>query len=351
MSVLPATSRAWHLVSRPHGTPRPEDFALRETPVGAPAAGHLLIRNHYFSVDPYMRGRMGDTPGYAYFPPYALDEALVGHAVGEVVVSNAAGFAPGDHVLHFGGWREYAEVPSGEATPVDTDGIPLTAYLSVLGMTGLSAYTGLFEIASFRKGDVVFVSGAAGAVGGQAGQLARLSGARRVIGSAGTDEKVRMLVEEFGFDAAFNYRAGSVSDQLRQAAPEGIDLYFDTVGGDHLEAAIGALREHGRVALCGAIAQYNDVEPPPGPRNLAQAIGKRLTMRGMIVTDHQDLLPRFMADVAPWVRSGELVWRETVAEGIEKGPEAFLGLFRGDNTGKMIVRLDHPATGAASPSR
>jgi NADPH-dependent curcumin reductase CurA len=284
---------------------------------------------------------MGVTPGYAYFPPYELGEVLGGHAVGEVIASNVPGFAVGDNVLHFGGWREYAEVPAEEATGIDAQAVPPTAYLSVLGMTGLSAYVGLFEIASFKKGDTVFVSGAAGAVGSQAGQLARLSGASRVIGSAGTDEKVKVLLEEFGFDAAFNYRTAPVAEQLEQAACDGIDVYFDTVGGDHLEAAISSLNEYGRVALCGAIAQYNDIEPPPGPRNLAEAIGKRLSLRGMIVTDHQTLLPRFTEDVSAWIRSGELTWRETVVQGIEKGTEAFLGLFSGDNTGKMIVRLDH----------
>ncbi|MGW1075005.1 NADP-dependent oxidoreductase [Streptomyces sp. NPDC002537] len=341
MTALPVTSREWHLVARPEGEPKPEDFALREAPVTAPAPGHVLVRNHAFSVDPYMRGRMGDTPGYAYFPPYPLGEVLGGHAVGEVVASAAPGIAVGDHVLHFGGWREYADIAAPDATPVDGRTVPLTAYLGVLGMTGLSAYAGLFEVASFKKGDTVFVSGAGGAVGGQVGQMARLSGASRVVGSAGTDEKVRLLVEEFGFDAAFNYRTAPVAEQLRKAAPDGIDVYFDTVGGDHLEAAVHSLNEYGRVALCGAIAQYNDVEPPPGPRNLALAIGKRLTMRGMIVTDHEGLLPRFTEQVSAWVRSGELVWRETAFEGIERGVDAFLGLFRGDNTGKAIVRLDH----------
>lgn len=335
----PATTRAWHLVARPVGEPSPDDFALRETPLAPVADGELLVRNAYFSVDPYMRGRMGDTPGYAYFPPYALDEPLAGHAVGEVLASRADGFAPGDHVLHFGGWREHAVVPAAGATRVDPDAAPLTAYLSVLGMTGLSAYAGLFHVASFQKGDAVFVSGAAGAVGSQAGQMARLKGATRVIGSAGSDEKVRVLVEELGFDAAFNHRTAPVAEQLARAAPDGIDLYFDTVGGDHLEAAIQVMNEHGRIALCGAIAQYNDVEAPPGPRNLAQAIGKRLTLRGMIVTDFQDLLPRFTEEVSAWVRSGELTWRETHHDGIESGLRAFLGLFRGDNVGKTLVRL------------
>ncbi|MFC9943269.1 NADP-dependent oxidoreductase [Streptomyces pratensis] len=342
MSALPATSREWHLVARPQGEPKPEDFALRTAAVRAPGEGHVLVRNLYFSVDPYMRGRMGPTPGYAYFPPYDLNEVLGGHAVGEVVTANAPGIEAGDHVLHFGGWREYADVAAADVTKVGAvDGVPLTAYLSVLGMTGLSAYAGLFEVASFKEGDVVFVSGAAGAVGSQAGQLARINGAARVIGSAGTDEKVEALKERFGFDDAFNYRTAPVAEQLAKAAPEGIDVYFDTVGGDHLEAAIASLNEHGRVAMCGAIAQYNDIEPPPGPRNLAQAIGKRLSLRGMLVTDFEALQPRFIEEVSAWVRSGELDWRETIVEGIENGTGAFLGLFRGDNTGKMIVRLSH----------
>ncbi|MFD0383267.1 NADP-dependent oxidoreductase [Streptomyces stramineus] len=341
MCALPATSREWHLVARPEGEPKPEDFALREAAVGAPGEGRVLVRNLYFSVDPYMRGRMGVTPGYAYFPPYELNEALGGHAIGEVVAANAPGFEPGDHVLHFAGWREYADISAAEATKVGREGIPLTAYLSVLGMTGLSAYAGLYEVASFKKGDVVFVSGAAGAVGSQAYQLARLSGAARVIGSAGTDDKVKTLIEEFGFDAAFNYRTAPVAEQLAKAAPDGIDVYFDTVGGDHLEAAIASLNEHGRVAMCGAIAQYNDIEAPPGPRNLAQAIGKRLSLRGMLVTDFEALQPRFVEDVSTRVLSGELTWTETIVDGIENGTDAFLGLFRGDNTGKMIVRLGH----------
>ncbi|MEU6055947.1 NADP-dependent oxidoreductase [Streptomyces xanthochromogenes] len=335
----PATGREWHLVARPHGRPRPDDFALREVPVPAVGPGQVLIRNHFFSVDPYMRGRMGDTNSYVYFPPMALGEAMGGAAVGEVIACADPALAVGDLVLHFGGWREYAVLPATEATRVDTPGIPLSAHLGVLGMTGLSAYAGLFEVADFRPGDAVFVSGAAGAVGSQVGQMARLAGASRVIGSAGTPEKVKYLVEELGFDAAFNYKDGPVLEQLRAAAPHGIDVYFDTVGGDHLEAAIDVLHEHGRVTLCGAIAQYNDVEPPPGPRNLPVAIGKRLHLHGMLVLDHEKLRPRFTTEVAGWIAAGELTWRETVVDGIEHGVDAFLGLFRGDNTGKMIVAL------------
>ncbi len=321
----------------PHGWPEAEDFALREAAVAAPAEGRILVRNKYFSVDPYMRGRMNDVKSYT--PPFKLDHPMDGGAVGEVIASNAEGFAVGDHVLHGLGWREIAHVPAQHAVKVDPDLAPLSAYLGVLGMTGLTAYAGLFEVASFKEGDAVFVSGAAGAVGSQVGQLAKLKGASRVIGSAGSDEKVKLLVEEYGFDAAFNYKNGPVRDQLREAAPEGIDVYFDNVGGDHLEAAIGALNVHGRATICGMIAQYNATEPTPGPRNMALIIGKRLRLQGMLVGDHADLQPKFVEEVAGWLASGELKYQETVVEGIEKGYDAFVGLLRGENTGKMIVSL------------
>lgn len=206
-------------------------------------------------------------------------------------------------------------------------------------MTGLTAYAGLFDVASFKEGDAVFVSGAAGAVGSQVGQMARLKGASRVIGSAGSDDKVKLLVEEYGFDAAFNYKNGPVAEQLKQAAPDGIDVYFDNVGGDHLEAAISSLNVQGRATICGMIAQYNNTEPTPGPRNLAMVIGKRLRLQGMLVNDHKDLQPEFVREVAGWIASGELKYNETVVEGIENGYDAFLGLLRGENTGKMIVSL------------
>ncbi|MFI9624590.1 NADP-dependent oxidoreductase [Streptomyces sp. NPDC052042] len=336
-AALPTIGREWHLVARPHGWPKAEDLALREAPVAAPGEGRVLVRNLYFSVDPYMRGRMND--GKSYTLPFALDRPMDGGAVGEVIASNAAGLAVGDHVLHGLGWREYAEVPAEHAVKVDPALAPLSAYLGVLGMTGLTAYAGLFEVASFKAGDAVFVSGAAGAVGGQVGQMAKIKGASRVIGSAGSDEKVRFLVEEYGFDAAFNYKNGPVDEQLRQAAPDGIDVYFDNVGGEHLEAALSSLREHGRVTVCGMIAQYNATEPTPAPRNLALVIGKRLRIQGMLVRDHAELQPKFVEDVAGWLASGELKYRETLVEGIESGFDAFLGLMRGENTGKMIVSL------------
>ncbi|MFH8485903.1 NADP-dependent oxidoreductase [Streptomyces longisporoflavus] len=335
---LPDVSREWHLVRRPHGWPVPEDFALREAPVSAPADGQILVRNLHFSVDPYMRGRMNDVKSYT--PPFKLDEPMQGGAVGEVVASNAEGYEVGDNVLHFAGWREYATVPAKHATKVDAQVAPLSAYLGVLGMTGLTAYAGLFEVASFKEGDAVFVSGAAGAVGSQVGQMAKLKGASRVIGSAGSDEKVKKLVEEYGFDAAFNYKESKpVVEQLKEAAPDGIDVYFDNVGGEHLEAAISRMNVHGRATICGMIAGYNDTEPTPGPRNMAMIIGKRLRLQGVLVGDHEDLQSQFVSEVSEWIRSGELKYDETFVEGVENGVDAFLGMLRGENTGKMIVSL------------
>lgn len=330
-------SREWHLVARPHGWPKPEDFALRETEVPEPGPGEILVRNLYVSVDPYMRGRMNDAKSYA--EPYRLDKPMHGGAVGRVVASGAEGFAPGDHVLHFLGWREYALVNAETAVKVDPDLAPLSTYLGVLGMTGLTAYTGLLRVAGLKEGDAVFVSGAAGAVGSQVGQIAKLKGASRVIGSAGSDEKVKLLVEEYGFDAAFNYKDGPVAEQLAAAAPDGIDVYFDNVGGEHLEAAIGALNLRGRVAVCGMIALYNATEPAPGPRNLSRLIQNRLRIEGFLVGDHYDLQPQFVQEVGGWIREGRLRYRETVVDGIENNLEAFLGVLRGDNTGKMLVRL------------
>jgi NADPH-dependent curcumin reductase CurA len=275
----------------------------------------------------------------SYVEPFELGKPMQGGAVGRVLASRAEGFAVGDHVLHSLGWREYAVVDAGQAVKVDPEQAPLSAYLGVLGMTGLTAYAGLLRTAEFKEGDAVFVSGAAGAVGSEAGQIAKLKGASRVVGSAGSDETVKLLVEEYGFDAAFNYKHGPVAEQLAAAAPEGIDVYFDNVGGEHLEAAIGALTVHGRATLCGAIAGYNDTEPAPGPRNMMQVIGKRLTLRGMLVRDHYDLQPQFVAEVGGWIREGKLHYRETVVEGIENMVEAFLGLLRGENTGTMIAQV------------
>jgi NADPH-dependent curcumin reductase CurA len=301
------------------------------------ADGQVRVRNLFMSVDPYMRGRMNDRESYV--PPFQLGEPLQGGAIGSVTESRSADLAEGDLVLHMLGWRDEAVLPARHAQKVPAaEGLSPSAYLGVLGMPALTAYVGLLDIAALKPGDVVFVSGAAGAVGSMAGQIAKLKGAARVIGSAGSDEKVRWL-REIGFDAAFNYKAAPVFGQLRAAAPEGIDLYFDNVGGDHLEAALAVLNTHGRVAMCGAIAHYNATELPAGPHNLALAIGKRLTLRGFIVSDHQARTPDMIADVSAWLRAGQLFHAETVVEGLDQAPAAFINLLRGHNTGKMIVRL------------
>ncbi|MER6361472.1 NADP-dependent oxidoreductase [Kitasatospora sp. NPDC001527] len=336
----PATTREWHLAARPQGWPTPADFALVEAPVRTPGPGEVLVRNTHLSVDPYMRGRMNDVK--SYIPPFEVGAAMDGGAVGRVVASNAEGFAPGDAVLHGLGWREYATLPAKHAVKVPRiEGVPLSAYLGVLGMPGLTAYAGLLAVGGLKEGDRVFVSGAAGAVGSIVGQIARLKGASLVVGSAGSAQKAARLTEEYGFDAAFNYKDGPVREQLAKAAPEGIDLYFDNVGGDHLEAAIGALGVHGRAVLCGAIAQYNDTEAAPGPRNLAlSVIGKRLRLEGVLVGDHDALRPQFLAEVGGWLKDGKLRYEETVVDGFENTPQAFLDMLRGANTGKMVVRLD-----------
>ncbi|MEU4774861.1 NADP-dependent oxidoreductase [Micromonospora sp. NPDC023644] len=329
-------NREIHLASRPQGWPTAENFRLVETEVPTPGPGQVVVRNRYVSVDPYMRGRMNDVKSYV--PPFALDAPLDGGAVGEVVASEAEGARPGDTVLHGLGWREYALLDAKAVRKVDPDLAPVTAYLSVLGMTGLTAYAGLLEVAGMKAGETVFVSAAAGAVGSLVGQIAKLRGAAHVIGSAGSAAKVERL-RALGFDAAFDYHDGPVRDSLKAAAPGGVDVYFDNVGGDHLEAAISAMKVHGRAAICGMIAQYNDTEPPAAPRNLALLIGKRLTLRGFLVGDHNHLRDEFVREMAGWLRDGKVSYDETVVDGIENAPEAFLGLLRGENLGKMLVRV------------
>jgi NADPH-dependent curcumin reductase CurA len=330
-------NREIHLASRPSGVPTAGNFALVEKEVRPPEAGEVVVRNSFISVDPYMRGRLNDVK--SYLPPFRLDAVMDGGAVGEVIESRSPELSVGDAVTHLKGWREYATGKAAAFRRVDTSVAPASEYLGALGTTGFTAWVGLIDIGQLKEGDVVFVSGAAGGVGSVAGQIAKLRGASRVIGSAGSDEKVDYLRSELGFDAAFNYRSGPVRAQLREAAPEGIDLYFDNVGGDHLEAAISSLKTYGHAVLCGLVSQYNATEPAPGPRNLGLAVSKRLTLRGYIIFDHQDRFDDFLAEVGPWIAGGQIRTRETIVDGIENAPEAFLGLLRGDNTGKMLVRV------------
>ncbi|WP_165777725.1 MDR family NADP-dependent oxidoreductase [Amycolatopsis antarctica] len=325
------------LAARPKGWPTLDNFEIVDVELPAPGEGQVVVRNLINSVDPYMRGRMSSAKSYA--EPYAVGEVMTGTAVGEVVESTVDKLAKGDFVMHEAGWRSHAVLDAKRAVKVDPDAAPLGAYLGVLGMPGLTAYAGLLDVAEFREGDTVFVSGAAGAVGSLVGQLASLRGAGRVIGSAGSAEKVAHLTGELGFDAAFNYKDAPVTEQLRAAAPDGIDVYFDNVGGEHLEAAIDSITLHGRIAVCGMISQYNATEPTPAPRNLAQIIAKRFTIRGLLVRDHLHLREKFLAEVAPLVKAGKLRYSETTVDGLRNMPQAFLDMLGGANTGKMLVRV------------
>jgi NADPH-dependent curcumin reductase CurA len=338
--------RQVQLVRYPDGPLRPEDFRIIERPTPAPAEGEVLVRNTWCSVDPGMRLQMRRVGPAGYFTPFELNSALSGMAVGEVLESRADGFEAGDVVAHAQGWRDYAVVPAaaqglggiGTLRLLDTSVAPPQAYLGILGGPGLTAYAGLLHVAGLREGDVVWVSSAAGAVGSLAVQIAKLKG-HRVIGSAGSDEKVALLMDELGVDAAFNHRAGPVAEPLRRAAPDGIDVYFDTVGGEHLEAALDVLRRGGRVAMCGAVSEYERAGADPGIRNLFQAISNDLTLRGFRGSSHVAHRGAFERDVAAWLREGRIRYRETVLEGLERAPEAIVGQLSGDWTGKVLVRL------------
>jgi len=332
---MEGVSREIRLVARPQGFPGEDLFEVAETPIPDPADGQLLIRNAYFSVDPYMRPRMNDVRSYV--APFTLGEAMTGGAVGQVVVSRAKAHPEGSWVVHALGWREWALSDGSGLRSIDPSVAPVSTSLGVLGMPGLTAYYGLFELGAPKEGETVFVSGAAGAVGSTVGQMAKIAGCR-VIGSAGSEEKLAWL-RELGFDAAFNYREQKPRLALAELAADGIDIYFDNVGGDHLEAAIGALRARGRVVACGSISRYNDVEPTSGPRNMFMVVTKRLRIQGYIVSDHFDRFSDFYEQAVEWVGDGRLRYRETVIEGIENAPHAFVGLLRGENIGKMLVKV------------
>jgi NADPH-dependent curcumin reductase CurA len=328
-------SREIRLVARPQGFPDEDLFEVAEAPIPDPSEGQVLIRNAYFSVDPYMRPRMNDVRSYV--APFTLGEAMTGGAVGRVAASRNSRYAEGDWVLHQLGWREWALSDGSALRRLDPTGAPISTSLGVLGMPGFTAWYGLFVLGKPAEGETVLVSGAAGAVGSAAGQMASIAGCR-VIGSAGSEEKLAWL-KELGFDDAFNYRETAPRHALRELAPDGIDIYFDNVGGDHLEAAIGALRPRGRVVACGSISRYNDAEPAPGPRNMFMVVTKRLRIEGFIVSDHFDRFGEFAREAGEWLRDGRLHYRETVVDGIENAPKAFLGLLRGENIGKMLVKV------------
>ena len=336
MAMALMISREMRLISRPVGMPVEGNFALAEVDLGILAPGAVRVRNRFISTDPYMRGRMLDGPGYA--SPFPLGAAIPGRAIGTVVASHAPGFRPGDIVRSMAGWREAFDARPQELELIDTLGISPHHFIGVAGVPGLSAYAGLTRIAKVQAGDTVFVSAASGAVGAVACQVAKLRGAT-VVGSAGGPEKTAYL-REIGVDEAIDYKAvPNLSAALAAAAPDGIDVYFDNVGGDHLQAALANARPFARFAICGMISGYNATGPVSGPANFAQIVGKSIRIEGFLTANHMDLMPQFAADMAGWLKNGEVKSRDTFHDGIETAPAAFISLFTGANFGKPIVRI------------
>ncbi|MGD9135488.1 MAG: NADP-dependent oxidoreductase [Desulfobacterales bacterium] len=330
-------SREIRLKHRPEGMPQETDFDLVEVELPEIGEGEVLVKNIYMSVDPYMRGRMHDRK--SYIPPFQLGMPLEGGCIGRVIESKNGVFQAGDQVAGMLGWREYFISTGQGLMKVDPAVAPIQSFLGTIGMPGLTAYAGLLHIGKPKQGDTVFVSAASGAVGSVASQIAKLKGCY-VVGSAGSDEKVSWLLNEAAIDAAFNYKkVDDVIAEVGKHCPKGIDVYFENVGGVHLEAALEHMNNHGRIVLCGMISMYNATEPVPGPPNLTYIIGKQLTMQGFIVTDHFDKMQQFTADMGKWIAEGKIKWKETMVDGLENAPKALIGLFRGENFGKMIVRV------------
>jgi NADPH-dependent curcumin reductase CurA len=327
-------ARAWHLKSRPSGTPTADNFELRDVALPAVGDGMVRVRNSWLSVDPYMRGRMNDVKSYV--PPFQVGEPMDGGAIGEIVESRADGFAPGDVVQHMAGWRDEAVIDARTAQKLPNLGAPPEQFLGILGVTGMTAYFGLLDAASAKQGDIVFVSAAAGAVGSVVVQIAKAKG-MTVIGSAGGAEKCE-FVRSLGADKVIDYKAGPVLKSLAAVAPDGIDVYFDNVGGDHLDAALALARNNARFAICGMIEGYNSGEPT-SLRFAMRIISARIRLKGFIVFDYFPRMAEFYAEMGPWLASGAVKSRETVVDGLENTADAFLGLFKGENIGKMLVRL------------
>jgi hypothetical protein len=330
------TAREIRLKSRPSGLPTHDNFELATVELRDPAPGEVQVKNLWMTVDPYMRGRMNDVKSYS--PPFELGKAMDGGAIGQVTRSNDPAFTAGDLVQSGFGWREGFTASAKAVQKLDPRGLPVQTFLGAAGMPGLTAYAGLLKIAALKDGDVVFVSGGAGAVGSMVCQIAKAKG-HKVVASAGGAEKVAFL-KSIGVDHAFDYKAEKdLSAAILAGAPEGIDVYFDNVGGAHLEAALNTAKLFARFAICGMISIYNATKPEPGPSNLALLIGKNIRMEGFIVSHHYDMMPKFIDDLSGWVKDGKVTWKETVFEGIEKAPDAFMGLFTGENLGKMLVKL------------
>jgi len=328
-------ARAWHLASRPTGMPTDENFALNDVALAPLDEGMVHVRNRWLSVDPYMRGRMNDVKSYV--PPFQVGEPMTGGAVGEVVESRDPSLQPGDLVMHMAGWRDEVVEPAAHFNKLPAiPGVGEQAFLGNLGLTGGTAYWGLLDAAQAKEGDIVFVSAAAGAVGSAVVQIAKAKG-MTVIGSAGGAEKCE-FVRSLGADEVIDYKAGPLVKSLGDAAPKGIDVYFDNVGGDHLDAALAHARQNARFAICGMIEGYNAAQPMCF-RYIMRVIAMRIMLKGFIYTDYMPRMAEFFAEMGPWVASGTVKGRDTIVDGLEAVPDAFLGLFRGDNTGKMLIRL------------
>ncbi len=333
---MPTQSREIRLASRPQQEPTLDNFAFATVEVPDPKPGEVLVRNVCMSVDPYMRGRMNDVSSYV--SPFEIGKAMEGGAVGRVIASEDEKVPVGTFVQSMYGWREAFVAPASGLQIVDTSLAPPSAYLGILGLTGLTAWVGLFRIAGLKDGETVFVSGGAGAVGSAACQLAKMHGCR-VLASASSEDKLAYLRNQLKVDYAFNYRDGEPLDHLKEGAPAGLDVYFDNTAGPQLEAALYALNRYGRVVLCGGIAGYN--KPVPGPRNLMHAVGKRLRLEGFIVSDHFNEVPAFLSEAVPALKAGTLTSRETFVEGLDAAPSALLDILHSgaSNIGKMVVKL------------
>lgn len=335
MSVI--KSKEIHLANRPVGLPKQDDFLLKEIEVKEPSNEEVLVKNLWMSVDPYMRGRMIDRKSYV--PPFQVNEVLDGRAIGVVEKSNSKNLKEGEFVISNFGWREYFVSNDSQLNIVNPDYGPIQAYLGALGMPGLTAYAGLLEVGKLQEGENVLVSAAAGAVGSIVCQIAKIKNCK-VYGTTGSDDKCSWLENEIGIDKAINYKkVENLIPEYRSTIEGGIDVYFDNVGSDHLEAAINILNIGGRIALCGMIDQYNDEITRKGPSNLMMLIMKNARMEGFIVSKYNNLNEQFLNDMKSWIESGKLSWQETILEGIENAPKAFMNLFSGENTGKMLVKL------------
>jgi NADPH-dependent curcumin reductase CurA len=335
--------REVHLKQYPHGMPSEEIFEIVKVNIPEPKEGEFLVKNLWMSVDPYMRGRMkSPEESKSYISSYRLRKPLEGSCIGQIIESHNNSFKVGEYVLGNFGWRDYWVSNGRDIVKVNSKIAPIQSYLGALGMPGLTAYVGLTNIGKLNEGkDTVFISAASGAVGSIACQIAKIKGCH-VVGSAGSEQKVEWLYDSIKLDYAINYKTigeNNLSSELKKGCPEGIDLYFDNVGGKHLEAALENIKTFGRIVLCGMISQYNVTAPYMGPSNIFLAITNRIRLQGFIITDHYEMFNQFQENISNWIKDGKIKWKETIIQGLENSPKAFIGLFKGENFGKMLIKI------------